>query len=258
MTSYPESPWPPRRPAPAAVRLRLPYTKPFWTYVFLVINGLVFLSTWILGPELILGLGAKDNYFIVEGEVWRLLTAVFLHVDLFHIGFNSYALLIFGPQVERRYGRARFLLIYILGGLAGSAFSFLLSPNPSVGASGAIFGLIGVVGAYLFRYRDRLAAGQARLTNIISVIAYNLLYGFIMARVDNWAHIGGLTAGLALGWLMAPDYQVAPPDILQQQPQVVDESSPARWLWGAAVVGIGVALVIAAGFLRWGRVVQIL
>jgi rhomboid protease GluP len=220
--------------------------------VFLVINLLVFLSTWFLGPDLVLGLGAKDNLAIVRGEVWRLLTAVFLHVDLFHIGFNSYALLIFGPQVERRYGRGRFLLIYLLGGLAGSAFSFLLSPNPSVGASGAIFGLIGVVGAYLFRYRDRLAAGRARLTNIVSVIAYNLIYGFIVARVDNWAHIGGLAAGLAMGWLMAPRYQVTPPEILQQQPQVVDESSPAQWLWGVAGVGVVVALVVAVGFIRWG------
>ena len=253
MIDSPDSPRPPLRPPPAAIRLRLPYAKPLWTYVFLVINGLVFLSTWVLGPDLILSLGAKDNYAIVAGEVWRLITAVFLHVDLLHIAFNSYALLIFGPQVERPYGRVRFLLVYLVSGLAGSAFSFLLSPRPSVGASGAIFGLIGVVGAYLYKYRDRLAAGQARLTNILSVIAYNLLYGFIMTRVDNWAHIGGLVAGLALGWLMAPDYQVAPPEILQQQPQVMDESSPAQWLRGAVLVGIGVALVVVAGFVRWGE-----
>jgi rhomboid protease GluP len=196
-------------------------------------------------------MGAKINQAIVAGEVWRLGTSIFLHVDLLHIAFNSYALLAFGPRVERPYGWLRFPLIYFLSGLAGSALSFLFSPSPSVGASGAIFGLIGVVGTYLYRYRDRIAAGRARLANVLGVIGYNLLYGFMVPAVDNWAHIGGLLAGLALGWFLAPRYEVAQPDLLGP-PQVVDRRSPIRWLTGIALVALAIGLTLLGGFVRWG------
>ena len=176
---------------------------------------------------------------------------VIMRVDVLHIAFNSYALTVFGPQVERPYGRLRFLIMYLLSGLAGSALSFLLSPRPSVGASGAIFGLIGVMGAYLFRYRDRLVAGRARLGNILSVVGYNLIYGFIAVEVDNWAHIGGLLGGLALGWFLAPRYQVVQPDPMGP-PQLEDRGSAAHWLGGVALVGLAIGIVIAGGFLRWG------
>jgi len=247
----PDSPWSTPHPPPIAVGLRVPQAAPFWTYVILVVNFLVFASALLLGRSLILTMGAKINAAIVAGEFWRLVTAMFLHVDLLHIAFNSYALLAFGPQVERPYGRLRFLLMYFLSGLAGSALSFLLSPYPSVGASGAIFGLVGVMGAYLYRYRDRLATGRARLINILSVVAYNLFYGFVVPHVDNWAHIGGLVAGLTLGWFLAPRYQVFRPDPLCA-PRVIDRSAPLQWLQGIGLVGLGVALALLGGFLRWG------
>jgi len=242
------SPFGPHRPA--VVRSQMPRTAPLLTYTILVINLLVFAATFLLGDELVLMLGAKINELIVEGEVWRLMTAVFLHVGLLHIAFNSYALLAFGPQVERSYGRTRFLLIYLLSGLSGSAFSFLLNPYASIGASGAIFGLIGVIGAYLYRYRDRIVAGRSRLTGVLVVVFYNLLYGFVVPMVDNWAHIGGLLAGLALGWCMAPRYEVRQIGPFGA-PQLVDQSSPSRWLQGAALVGLGIVLVVLAGILRW-------
>jgi len=232
------------------VRLQVPQAVPLWAYVILVLNLLVFVVSWMLEPRLVLALGAKVNEAIVAGEMWRLVTAIFLHVDLLHIAFNSYALLIFGPQVERPYGRARFLVMYFLTGLAGSALSFLLSPRPSVGASGAIFGLIGVLGAYLYRYREQLLAGRSRLTGIVGIVAYNLLYGFIVPVVDNWAHIGGLLAGLVLGWFMAPRYQMVQPDPLRP-PQLADRSSPRLWLQGLALVGLGIALAVAGGMVRW-------
>jgi len=231
--------------------MRVPQAKPVWTYVILVVNILIFVAAMFLGQNLVLGMGAKINQAIVAGEVWRLVTAIFLHVDLIHIGFNSYALLIFGPQVERPYGPFRFLLIYGLSGLAGSALSFLLSPTPSVGASGAIFGLVGVIGAYLYRYRHRLVAGRSRLANILSIVAYNLFYGLVASAVDNWAHIGGLLAGLVLGWFLAPRYQIVWPD-LGGPPRVVDQGSPLQWLQGVALVGLGIGLALLGGFLRWG------
>jgi rhomboid protease GluP len=253
MRSDPDSPLPWSAPAapPVAVRMQVPQTTPFWTYAILAVNLLVFASSWLLGREYVLALGAKVNQAIVDGQIWRLVTSMFLHVDVLHIAFNSYALTVFGPQVERPYGRLRFLVMYLLSGLAGSALSFLLSPRPSVGASGAIFGLIGVMGAYLFRYRDRLVAGRARLGNILSVVGYNLIYGFIAVEVDNWAHIGGLLGGLALGWFLAPRYQVVQPNPMDP-PQLEDRVSAAHWLRGIALVGLAIGVVIAGGFVRWG------
>ncbi len=235
---------------PRVVRLRLPLSKPLWTYVILAANLLVFALAQLIGPNLVLALGAKDNQAIISGEVWRLVTSMFLHIGLLHIAFNSYALWIFGPRVERAYGRAHFFLMYGLSGLGGSALSFFMSPHPSVGASGAIFGLIGVLGAYFYRYRERLTAGRAQLTNIVSIAVYNLLYGFIVPAVDNWAHIGGLLVGLTLGWFLAPRYEVVHPTAWEA-PQVIDRRSPRHLLLGVALAVGGICLALLGGFARW-------
>lgn len=242
---------PPLRPQPTPLRLRVPHSKPVWTYIILTVNLLFFGGTLLLGRRIVLGLGAKVNSAIVAGQVWRLFTSMFLHVDVLHIGFNSYALFIFGQQVERPYGPVRFPLIYLLSGLAGSALSFLLSPAPAVGASGAIFGLIGVTGAYLYRYRDFIVSGRSRLLNILSIAAYNLIYGFVVPNVDNWAHIGGLLAGLALGWFLAPRYQVMRTS-LTGPPEVQDRSSTKQWLGGIGLVLLVIWLMLLGGLVRWG------
>jgi rhomboid protease GluP len=216
------------------------------------VNVLVFAASMILRQPDLLQLGAKVNEAIIDGEIWRLFTAVFLHVDVFHIAFNSYALLVFGVQVESRFGRVRFPLIYLASGLGGSALSFLLSPYPSVGASGAIFGLIGVLGAYLYRYRNWLVAGRSRLANIISILGYNLIYGLMVPAVDNWAHIGGLLAGLLLGWFLAPRYEFDSSDLFSgRPPQVLDQGSSTQWLQGLILVGGGIGLAVLGGFIRW-------
>lgn len=247
----PEGPGSPIYPSPPAMQVRIPHTAPLWTYILLVVNVLAFLASLLINSEFVLALGAKVNSAIVNGEFWRLATAMFLHVDFLHIAFNGYALFIFGPQVERTYGRTRFLILYLLSGLGGSALSFLMHPSPSVGASGAIFGLIGVLGAYLYRYRDRLATGRSRLTNIIGVILYNLLYGFLIPFVDNWGHIGGLIAGLVLGWTLAPRYEIVNTSP-SEPPRLIDRSPVGQWLWGIVGVSLGIVLVVWGGLLRWG------
>ncbi|MBN1180609.1 MAG: rhomboid family intramembrane serine protease [Anaerolineae bacterium] len=238
-------------PPPRQLQLRVPQSKPFWTYALLGANLLMYAVSFLLGPNFVLSLGAKINQAIVDGEIWRLGTSMFLHLGVLHIGFNSYALWLFGPQVERPYGQVRFLIIYLLSGLAGSSFSFLLSPYDSVGASGAIFGLIGAMGAYLYRYRAKFVAGQSRLMNILMVAGYNLIYGFISPGIDNWAHIGGLVAGVVLGWLMAPRYELIQPDALHV-PRLEDQSSPNHWVAGIALVCLGIGLAVAGGWVRWG------
>lgn len=238
-------------PTPSVIVLPVPRHSPLWTYVLIAVNGLIFLGSLLVGRELVLILGAKINEAIVLGQWWRLITPIFLHVDILHIGFNSYALFSFGQQVEQSFGRFRFLLAYLLSGVAGTAMSFLLSANASVGASGAIFGLVGVLAAYYYRYRRRMTAGSRALSNVVIVVIMNLIYGFTSPGVDNWGHIGGLLAGIVLGTFLAPEYQVVQLDPFHP-PQVVDSSSPGRWGIGIVLVGMGILLALIGGIIRWG------
>ena len=131
--------------------------------MLLAINVLVFLAMTALGGSENVGIlilfGAKYNPAIVAGQYWRLLTACFVHIGLIHLLFNSYALYSFGREVERRYGRTRFLALYLLSGVAGSTASFVGSPRLAAGASGAIFGLLGATIAYFATYREQFGAG---------------------------------------------------------------------------------------------------
>jgi membrane associated rhomboid family serine protease len=144
-----------------------------------------------------------------NGEWWRLLSPVLVHGSLLHLGFNMYFLYLVGPLVEQVYGSARFLLLYVLTAATASLASFLLGPGPSVGASGALFGLCGVllVGRALHR---PVLQGQQRaiMSQIGFLVVINLVLGFGLntfgGNVDNFAHLGGLAGGLWLGLLIPP------------------------------------------------------
>jgi rhomboid protease GluP len=129
------------------------------------------------------------------------LTPIFLHIGLLHIIFNSYALWVVGPQVEKLYGGARFVILYVLTGVASVASSYYFRPgNESAGASGAIFGLFGVLLVFGIRHRNEIPPFFKRAvgTGVLPVILINLVIGFTIPVVDNSAHIGGLLAGVAL------------------------------------------------------------
>ncbi len=134
-------------------------------------------------------------------EYWRLLTAMFLHAGLLHILFNMYALYLFGYLIENTFGKPRFIAIYFVTGLFASAASFYFSNPcvPAVGASGAIFGLLGAWVAFNFR-RRQTAFGSANLRWALFLIAFNLILGFSLRGIDNSAHIGGLVAGIVTGF----------------------------------------------------------
>jgi len=144
-----------------------------------------------------------------NGEWWRLLSPVLVHGSLLHLGFNMYFLYLVGPLVEQVYGSARFLLLYVLTAATASLASFLLGPGPSVGASGALFGLCGVllVGRALHR---PVLQGQQRaiMSQIGFLVVINLVLGFGLntfgGNIDNFAHLGGLAGGLWLGLLIPP------------------------------------------------------
>ena len=152
-----------------------------------------------LPAPVLVALGARD-YHVLLGEVWRLVTAMFLHANLIHLAFNSLVLFDLGPAVEELYGRHRFLVLYFVTGVSGSVFSALWHPYViMVGASGALFGLIGVMIAY--GYRNRTSMGEAVKAMYIRWAIYGLLFGFFIGA-DNAAHIGGLVAGVAFGMIV--------------------------------------------------------
>ncbi|HEX9236227.1 MAG TPA: rhomboid family intramembrane serine protease, partial [Actinomycetota bacterium] len=148
-------------------------------------------------------LGAMQPYAIAHGQYWRLFSAMFLHANLLHIGFNMYALYLFGYLIEGAFGKARFIGIYFVTGFLASVTSYAFSDPRSlgVGASGAIFGLLGSWVAFNYRRRGSPpAAFQLRWA--IMLIAINLFLGFTIASIDNFAHIGGLISGAIAGWLV--------------------------------------------------------
>jgi len=142
-------------------------------------------------------LGALNGPAIAQdGQYWRLLTVMVLHAGIIHWAFNSYALFIFGPMLESLLGRVRFLALYVGSGLAGAGASLAFSHTQlGVGASGAIFGLLGALVAFFYRRRD--AGGRAPLQNLLVILAINVFIGARAANVDNFAHGGGFLAGLA-------------------------------------------------------------
>ena len=130
----------------------------------------------------------KDSH-----EIWRLFSYMFLHGSIIHILVNMYSLIALANQIETFFGKWKFLIIYILSGVAGGMLSAVIGKATSVGASGAIFGLLGSMLYFGFHYRAYF--GQAVKLQILPVIAINLAIGFMMPNIDNWCHIGGLVGG---------------------------------------------------------------
>lgn len=178
-------------------------TRPYVSYTIIAINVLVYAAMLLFGRlfdwsrnEQLYYFGAKENISIIYfHEYWRLFTCMFLHGGIMHLACNCFSIYAFGPLVERLYGRWRFIAIYIASGLAGSFLSFALSANASVGASGAIFGLMSSM--FYFRKRHRDIFRRIFGVTFFAVIALNLLIGFQPnSGIDNFGHIGGIIGGL--------------------------------------------------------------
>jgi rhomboid protease GluP len=236
----------PVRQSPTEGRQPRPF-GPTVTWVLIGINVLLWLAMLPFGgssdPDVLIRFGVKVNSLIVQGEYWRLVTPIFLHIGILHLAFNTYALYVFGPQIEHFYGSARFLVIYLLSGISGVLLSFVFSPRAAAGASGAIFGLIGTEVVFFFHYRNAFGRrGRQQLYNLLVVVGYNIVFTFSVPNIDVWGHIGGLLAGSLLGWGMMPRYAVA---MSYGGPIVVDQNRPARW--GPVALGALFMLVLGAG-----------
>lgn len=178
------------------------------TFGLIAINVIVFLisayfskSITNIDYSVLYIMGAKFNYAILNyGEYWRLITSGFLHGGIVHIAVNMYSLYYAGNQVSKIYGNKKYLLMYLLSAVGASTLSMVNSQSLSVGASGAIFGLLGAIAAFAFKERSRI--GKGYLTNLISIIATNLVIGFMLPNIDNLGHLGGLIVGVLLGFAL--------------------------------------------------------
>jgi rhomboid protease GluP len=209
MNEYPS----PVQQPPQPVKVDLNFVKPYATYTLLGVTILVYLlqlaGQYLLKADVVTALGIKVNDYIRQGEIWRLITPVFLHGSILHIGFNMYALFLYGRDLEARFGHGRFLLLYFLSAYAGNVLSFLLTANASLGASTAIFGLLAAEGMFVFQNRPVLGKRANRvLTSVLYIAAINLFIGFTTTGVDNFGHLGGMLGGLLFTWFGGPRWKL--------------------------------------------------
>ena len=179
--------------------------KPIITYILLVINALIFILMYLTNSDAIIYKYGLIREFVQDGEYYRLFTSMFIHHDFLHLIFNSYALYVIGPQIESFYGKTKYLIIYLLSGLFGSLLSMIFLEGISVGASGAIFGLLGSL--LYFGYHYRVYLGGVMKSQIIPLILINLIIGFLTPEIDNAAHIGGLIGGILISMACGVKYK---------------------------------------------------
>ena len=190
--------------------------------------------------DLLLMWGAKDNIAIAAGDqYYRFFTMMFLHGGLLHLLFNTIALTSFGSEIERIAGTQRFLGIYFVGGLMGGVASYIFSPNPAVGASGAIFALIGA--EIVFIWLNRAVFGE-RAKQMLGSVGFtalaNIGIGFSVPNIDNMAHIGGLIGGLLCGFCVMPLLMTIESDM---GPVRIRQSRPWGWY---GVVAVTIVLIV--------------
>ncbi len=178
--------------------------------VLIIINVVVFLySAWLsrslsIHSLVLIVLGGNFSPLVQTGEYWRLFTAMFLHGDILHLLLNMYALWALGSTLEGILSRPKYLTLYILSGLGGSLLSTMMLENTvSIGASGAIFGLVGALIGYVITHRNMFRQGA--LKNLLFIVMINLVWGLQPGSgIDNFGHLGGVIAGLLLSFIIKP------------------------------------------------------
>lgn len=179
--------------------------KPVVTYILIILNVLLYML-----PVLLDCYTDVINDFSIyapcirNGEYYRLITGIFLHGSIMHLGLNCYALYVIGSQIENYFGKIKYIIIYLISGIIGAMFSMIFGGNTaSIGASGAIFGLLGSL--LYFGYHYRVFLGTVVKSQILPIILINLAIGFIFSGIDNFAHIGGLIGGIIVTMAVGVD-----------------------------------------------------
>ena len=234
-------------PEEKRIRIQLPERRPLLTTgliaVMAVIYALQWLSILLFNADLPAEAGMKVNELIIAGQYWRLVTAMFLHGSILHLGFNLYALYILGQRIERFFGPLRFAGLFLIAGIAGNLFSFLLTKAPSLGSSTAIFGLLGAEAIFIVQHRDLLGDQyQTAFRQIAQVAIVNLFIGFAVPGIDNWGHIGGLIGGAVFTWFGGPIFE------LKKEPSVIrmDDQRPLINSLTAFIVLLALIIAVTA------------
>ena len=228
-----------------------PSAPPYVTYGILALITAIFAAMAVAGhgdiTTVALQFGAKDNNLIRHGQYWRLVTPIFLHGNWLHLLVNGISLYRLGAAMEQIYGRKKYLALFLFAGVAGNLLSYSLSPKESLGASGALFGLVGAGLVFPIRFRDLipLEARRSILTQLAGVAVLNLALGFwLRGIVDNWAHIGGLLGGAFLAMFLIPN-------VLESESRSVLSRAMVRGL-----VVVLVAMVLLSWLFQWQWVRQ--
>jgi rhomboid protease GluP len=171
------------------------------------------LQLWF-GDDTVIALGANYGPAVRDGQYWRLVTSMFLHGGWFHLILNGWALYQLAGLFEILLGSSRLLLVYFVSGIAGSIASVLWRDVPSIGASGAIFGVMGALIAFLAKRRENLTPqAKSLLMQLLFWAGLNVFLGISSPMIDNAAHLGGCAAGLAIGFFLneRPRYYLPEP-----------------------------------------------
>jgi len=176
--------------------------KPIITYVLIALCALMFIISGFGADTLMLvKYGANVGSLVKNGEIYRLISYMFLHAGIIHMFFNMYSLYIVGPRVEDFYGKWKFLAIYVISGISGGLLSIAMNGDVvSVGASGAIFGLFGALLYFGYNYRGYI--GSMIKSQILPIVIYNLVIGFFISGIDMWGHVGGLIGGMLTSYVL--------------------------------------------------------
>ncbi len=270
-----------------SVQVRLPLARPRWTYIFLVLNGVLFAAMLVVGlaqssnlqngfrilgrvlqgdSNLLVAFGANAADLVDAGQYWRLISANFLHVGIAHLLINGYSLYVLGMQTEAVYGPRRFVTIYILSGVSGAIFSYLFTHGLSAGASTSLFGLFAALVVFFYKQRKLLASSSQQLIRLGVTLAVNIYLGLTPgSHIDNYGHLGGFVGGLILAWFLCPRYERTNPFTGVFAPAIRPENKPElsneditdtnslvrqKWMVGAFVVGL-IALITLGTF--WYR-----
>lgn len=229
------------------IRIKMPQAKPVATISLIVVTTVIFIFQYLekatTNIDTLFLIGGKINVLIAAGQVWRLITPVFLHSSIPHLAFNMYALYIIGRNLERFYGHGRFLLLYFLGAFGGNVLSYVLTPANSLGASTAVFAILAAEGVFIYENRKLFGPQRTRqtITNLVMVTLINLSLGLIPGfNVDSMGHIGGILGGIFFAWKAGPILQIKgqPPFF-----EMVDSRKKSEVLITALIVLTGFTII---------------
>ncbi|HNY84327.1 MAG TPA: rhomboid family intramembrane serine protease [Anaerolineaceae bacterium] len=239
-----------RQEAPESTAKRISVKKPkSWvTFTLIALSVAVYLAQLMTprsnGLNLPLIYLGKVNELILMGQLWRLITPIFVHGSIIHLAFNMYALYIIGNRLEVVYGHGRFCLLYFLGAFGGNVLSFVMSRNISVGASTAIFSLLAAEIALIVQNRQ-FFGDQMRpvLINLGMILVVNLSIGLVPgSRIDLWGHVGGVIAGFVYAMLAGPKWKLK----RVENGVGLADTREKKELWLAAIMVAAAFAVMAA------------